>query len=308
MHVPVRCVLMLGAAILLACYQDDVAAPRATGLATVLLTDAGFPFDLVDRVEVYVSEIAASTDADTSEVQEWVPITRPKRAFDLLGVQQGNTVLAGRGALPVGSYRMVRVSLVGDSSHVIMHDGREAAVRWPVEGEFSLHAWVPEPVMVADTGAEIVIDVDVGRSFVSALGDPMYDFVFLAHLRAVNSAATGTLSGSVSGDADGDGTAEPLVYASVSVIKGDTVTLAPWFVVATGHTTTEGAYRIGFLLPGTYLVQVDPPSSVVLASETRPAVRIERGQVTTWSTILMTPGPAESPIASEARRSTVNRR
>jgi hypothetical protein len=276
-------------------------------VATVLLTDAGFPFELVDRVEVYVSEIAASTDADTSDVQEWVPITRPKRAFDLLGLQQGKTALAGRGTLPVGSYRMVRVSLVGDSSHVIMHDGREAAVRWPVAGEFSLQAWVQEPVTVADTGAEIVIDIDVGRSFVNALGDPEHDFVFLAHLRAVNSAATGTLSGSVTGDADGDGTAEPLAYASVSVIKGDTVTLAPWFVVATGHTTTQGAYRIGFLLPGTYLVQVDPPTAAALASEMRPAVIIERGQVTAWSTILVTTGPAEWPIEGEPRTATANR-
>jgi hypothetical protein len=306
MHVPVRCVLTLGAVALLACYQDDVAAPRETGVASLLLTDAGFPFELVDRVEVYVSEIAASTDADTSDVQEWVPITRPKRAFDLLRLQQGKTAFAGQGDLPVGPYRMVRISLVGDSSHVIMHDGREAAVRWPVAGEFSLHAWVQEPIMVADTGAEIVIDIDVGRSFVSAPGDPVHDFVFLAHLRAVNSAATGTLSGSVTGDADGDGTAEPLAYAGVSVIKGDAVTLASWFVVATGHTTAEGAYQIGFLLPGTYLVQVDPPSSAALASETWPAVTIERGQVTTWSTILMTTGPAEWTIAGEPRTATAS--
>lgn len=301
MRTPFRCLLAFGAATLLACYQDDVAAPADTVSTSVLLTDAGFPFELVDRVEVYVSEIAASTDADTSAAQEWLPITRPRRAFDLLALQQGRTALAGRGDLPAGLYRMVRVSLIGDSSHVVMRDGSEATVRWPLAGEFALHAWVQEPLAVADTGAQIVIDVDVGRSFVNALGDPLHDFVFLAHLRAVNSAATGTLAGTVAGDADGDGTPDPLPYAGVSVIKGEPITQTPWFVVATGHTTVDGTYRIAFLLPGTYFVQVDPPGSTVLGSVTTPPVTIERGRIATRSVVLPAPaGPAwPSPRPSE---------
>jgi hypothetical protein len=295
MRVPDKCLLTLAAATVLACYQDNVAAPADAGSTSVLLTDAGFPFELVDRVEVYVSEVAASTDADTSAVQEWVTITRPQRTFDLLELQQGKTALAGRGDLPAGSYRMVRVSLIGDSSHVVMRDGRHAAVRWPLAGEFTLHAWVQEPLAVADTGAQIVIDIDVGRSFVNALGDPFHDFVFLAHLRAVNSAATGTLAGSVTGDADGDGTPEPLPFADVSVLKGDPLTQAPWFVVATGHTTAESTYRVAFLLPGTYLVRIDAPGSTVLGSVTASTLTIERGRVTTWSVVLPAlAGPAGS--------------
>lgn len=283
MGVSARCVLTLGTVVLVACYQDEVAAPVLTGSATVLLTDAGFPFELVERVEVYVSEISASTDTDTSDSHNWVTIARPGRTFDLLALQQGKTAFAGHGDVPVASYRMVRVSLIGDSSRVIMRDGSEAAVRWPLPGEFSLHAWVERPLAVTEGGVRIVVDIDVGRSFVNALGDPLHDFVFLAHFRAVNGEATGTLAGSVTGDANGDGAVEPLAYATVSVSKGDPVTQASWFVVATGHTTVDGTYRIAFLLPGQYLVRVDPPGSAALASATASDVTIVRGQVTTRS-------------------------
>jgi hypothetical protein len=304
-HIPVKSLAAFAAAAAIACYQDDVAAPADTVSTSVLLTDAGFPFELVDRVEVYVSEIAASTDADTTDAQRWVTITRPARTLDLLQLQQGTTALLGHGVIPAGSYRMVRVSLIGDSSHVIMRDGREASVRWPLAGEFALHAWVQEPLAVADTGAQIVIDIDVGRSFVNALGDPLHDFVFLAHLRAVNGAATGTLAGTVRGDADGDGTAEPLPYAGVSVIRGEPFTQTPWFVVATGHAAEDGTYRIAFLLPGTYIVQAEAPSSAVLGSVTAPSVTIERGEITSWSVELPTidgaPAPAGGPASSGVR-------
>ncbi len=275
--------LLTAGAVSLVCYQDDPFAHVDAGATTVLLTDAGFPFDLVDRVEVYVSEIAASTDADTEDMQEWVTVTRPGKSFDLLELQHGRTALAGWGDVPAGSYHAVRVSVRGDSSRVVMTDGREASVRWPADGEFSVHAWVQEPVDVADTGAQIVIDLDVGRSFVNALGDPLHDFLFQAHLRAVNSAVTGTLTGIVTGDLDGDGTAEAIADAAVTVARGDLASGSPEFVVATGRATVDGVYRVAFLVPDTYLVRVDAPGSAALGSVRRSGVTILRGQVTTYS-------------------------
>jgi hypothetical protein len=296
MHVSRRWMLLLAGAASLVCYQDDPFGQVDAGATTVLLTDAGFPFELVDRVEVYVSEIAASTDADSAG-QEWVTITRPGKTFDVLELQHGRTALVGWGELPPGSYRAVRVSLRGGSSRVVMRDGREASVRWPALGEFSVLAWVQETVAVSDTGVQIVIDLDVGRSFVNALQDPLHDFAFLAHVRAVNSAVTGTLTGTVTGDADGDGIVEVITNAAVTVSLGDSATTSPWFAIATGHTAADGVYRVAFLVPGTYRVQIAAPGSAVFGSVSEADVTIVQRQVTTHSVELTPPDASALGIA-----------
>ena len=280
-----------------ACYQDDPFAQIDAGATAVLLTGAGVPHGLMDRIEVYVSEIAASTEAD-SVVQEWVTITRPGRAFDVLQLQPGRTVLVGWGDLSPDSYRSVRVSLRGDSSRVVMRDGREASVRWPASGEFSVLAWVQEPVEVTDVGAQLVVELDVGRSFVSVIEDWLHRFHFLPRVRAVNGAVTGTLAGTVTGDADGDGTVEPIPGAVVTVTRGDLEPASPWFAVASDQSSVDGAYDIAFLVPDTYLVQVDAPGSTVLGSVTGAGVTIVPGQVTTSPIHLP---PVAAPMPGTAR-------
>jgi uncharacterized protein YjdB len=270
------------------CYQDELGPSRFGTATQVLLTDAPFPFELVDRVEVYVVEVAASTVADTVPgQQEWVTITTPRRRFDLLAVQQAQTVLVGEGVLPAGDYRAVRLTVDGDSSRLVMRDGRDATVHWPVAGEFSTFALVEAPLAVTDSGTQIVIDFDVGRSFAYPLFNPAFDFLFVPHIRAVNAAATGSLTGVVQGDIDGDGSPEPVENASVTVYRGDPAQPSfSWWVAATGHSDQRGAYTVGFLLGGSYIVQVDAPGSVHLGSVSSPDVAITPGMATTHSVTL----------------------
>src|SRR5438046_7413276 len=206
-----RCVLRLLAAALLfaaSCYKDDTTSPRnGKSLARVLLTDAPFPYDSVARVNVYVASIDASSDLDTTGGGQWVRAATPARAFDLLTLQRGATAFLGEAELDARQYRAIRMVIDADRSSIVYNNGAAPPVRWPWPGSgaVTLYALVEEPLdlstraAAAPGGAVIVIDFDVGRSF-------LYDyfgtreFTVLPWLRAVNSAATGTLAGTVTTD------------------------------------------------------------------------------------------------------------
>src|SRR5574341_895660 len=157
-----RTLIVGGLVALAACYKDDVSDAQPAGsTVNILLTDAPFPYDLVERVDVYVVEIAASAQVDTGPSQNWVTIARPRRRFNLLELQQGTTTLVGQGELPADVYRAVRITLDADSSVVTLQGGGQAAVDWqttvPV---FSIHTLVESPIDVPRAGADIVIDFD----------------------------------------------------------------------------------------------------------------------------------------------------
>jgi len=70
-------------------------------------------------------------------------------------------------------------------------------------GQESYASFVEAPISIPDTGAVIVIDFDVGRSFVyNQLGDGAFDF----SRRSVRSirGATGNIEGTVTHDASAD--------------------------------------------------------------------------------------------------------
>lgn len=289
-----RIMLIVAGALLAgtACYEEDATGPGTQGgIANVLLTDAPFPFDSVASVNIYVVSIAASTSSDTSApaTQQWVTITAPRKQFDLLELQQGKTALVGAGQLPAGSYKAVRMVIDTDSSNVIMNDGREATVHWPVSGQLTLNALVESPVSVPDAGADIVIDFDVGRSFHP--GNPFADylpgaplpgdeFIFISWIRAVNRAATGAIAGTVRGDKNGDGSLEPTPNAAIAIYRGNDTSLALYGASATGRTDANGQYKVAFLHPGTYTIQVDPLGVVTLDQRWADGISVSAGGTT----------------------------
>src|SRR5512138_3082065 len=80
------------AATLAAC-GDATPLTSAPGTETsVLLTDAPFPYDSVTRVDVFIERIEASTSGDTTgNSGSWVTVAEPKRTFNLLDLQNGQT-------------------------------------------------------------------------------------------------------------------------------------------------------------------------------------------------------------------------
>lgn len=258
-----------------------------SSMAKVLLTDAPFPFDTVQRVDVYVVRIDASTMADTSGGQEWTNILTPKQRFNLLDLQQGTIAVLGEADAPTATWAAVRLVINTDSSGIYYSDGSEAGVRWPLSGELALHALVEQPLaLYADGNPDVVIDFDVGQSFAyqlpgdSAIAYP--DFVFLPVIRAVVSAATGGIMGVVRGDVNGDGTLEPIKNATVVAYRGNPAAgVVYWSSIASGATDADGRYRIAYLAGGTYIVQASPPAAIPLAAATVSTVEVSPGSEAT---------------------------
>lgn len=278
----------------LACYQDDTSGVPSGGrrpTVQVLLTDAPFPYADVASVHAHVVRIDAAAIADTTNPgQTWVTITAPNRTFDLLDLQQGQSELVGEGQLDAGQYESVRMTINTALSDIRFTDGTLATVRWPGDSgvELTLITIVQGSLVVADSGTAIVIDFDVGRSF---LYDPVTRvFDFIPYLRAVNRAATGSIAGVVTRD-DG-GSPQPVPSATVTVFSGNPGFPATWYVASSGHTDAAGAYRIGYLLAGSYIVSIEHPDLLGLQTSLVAGVPVEVGVETAHSVTLHALGGA----------------
>ena len=288
-----------------ACYRDDPLGNGGGGGPTrVLLTDAPFPYDSVARVDLYIVEIQATNEPDTTFLgQWWTRIAEPHASFNLLDLQQGTTAFLGEGDLPEGMYRAVRMVIDTDSSRVWARAdvdalGRPIPGRAPLPvnwgssaGRPHLYALVEPPLEVGETGGSIVIDFDVGRSFF-----PRYDggFDFSPVLRAVNSSATGWIEGRVTGDtlAESQG---PIKDVAVTVYSGDPrAHESTWSVRATGRTDATGRFKIAYLLPGTYIVRSDAPRTSPFGHGFRYEVDVRRGVGTYGVDITLTGRTATS--------------
>ena len=286
-----NCRLLLCAALAwtAACYKDDTAGLTGKPFARVLLTDAPFPYDSVQSVNVHIVSIAANTDSDTIGGGDWVLIAQPNRAFDLLSLQQGTTAVLGQGELPAGQYQAVRMLVDVDRSSVRWSGGTAAAVQWPYPGNgvITFYALVEAPLAVPDQGAEIVIDFDLARSFrYDLFGDRQ--FTVLPWLRAVNAAATGTLQGTVTSDVSG--ASAPLRNANVTVYQGDPAHPNTWSIVAGGRTGADGRYRVAFLREGMYIVRIEQPLYPILAPVIQTGVAVTRGATRDASAFLPSGG------------------
>ena len=258
-----------------ACTDNGSNLGGGSGSTKVLLTDAPFPYDDVSKVEVYFVKIEASTSTDTipggANTAGWVTIAEPNRTFDLLQLQAGNTVLAGSADIPAGAYKAVRVTINTSMSHITMKNGQPGAVQWPVSGELQLNALVEYPVDVAAGGSNIVIDFDVGKTFLSGFSG---GFVFSPWIRAVNDAVTGTIQGVVTQN----GT--PVANASVTAYRGDPAHTYTWWDVTGARTDANGHYVLTYL-PDQAPYHVYASAPVGQESATQTNVSVTRGQATT---------------------------
>ena len=158
-----------------ACYQDDasVTAPQAVRpQITVRLTDSPFPYDSVASVNLYIVRIEASTQTNASDtsgtIGDWTVITEPRKSVNLLAFQRGTTAFLGAGELASGQYHEIRMTIDTSLSSIIFNSGAKATVDWRNHSgtnEMPIYAFVQYPVNVPTEGAEIVLDFDLGRSF-----------------------------------------------------------------------------------------------------------------------------------------------
>lgn len=247
------------------------------GKTSVYLTDAPFPFDRIVRVDIHVREIAMSETGDTAAgAPAWVVVASPDRTFNLLDLQNGSTALLGEAEVPPGRYHAVR--LIFDPARSSMTDVDGATIvttttpgtpgiNWQAKGAApSLFAVVEDAMSIDESGEDIVIDFDVGRSF---LYDGAGGFTFLPALRAVTVAASGAVRGRLLREDDGAPVARGVISIHVAVDSGS----APGPLLATSRSGADGRFTASFLRPGPYHLVAEDLARGAVSAPRRVQVR-----------------------------------
>jgi len=272
--------LALGLAVVAGC-SDSVTPTGGGKVSQVLLTDAPFPYDEVQSVNVYIVSIDAATTFDTTTAVDWTTLVSPNRSFNLLDVQDGRTALLGETDVDATDYAAIRMTIRTDLSSITLSDGTPATVNWMGPSTQVIHAAVEQPLtFAADTApADLIIDFDVGRSFIRVVGG---EFQFLPWIRAVNATTTGSVTGTVYGPSDQSNTLVPVQNGSVILyrVREDssfvTLTLA-----ATGRTNADGTFKIHYVSGGgPYRIEVAPPSELAASHGYADDIFVAPGQET----------------------------
>ena len=259
-------ILALAATAAVACTESDT-LESGSGQLTIRLTDAPFPFNEVKSVDVHVVRIDARVaDVDSAEAADdsddgWRTLVSPDEVIDLLDLTGGKTANLGTVSLPAGTYRGFRMVIDADESGVTLNDNSTPEVKWPSAGNNGIKIRLDEPVVIGEGTTELLIDFDVGRSFV-VRGNSISQngLLFKPVIHAVTSQGTGGLSGTIRGDS---ATGTALSGVTVEVLKDGTALsdTNDNRIVATTVTDGSGNYTFAFLKPGEYEVRATPPAA-----------------------------------------------
>jgi hypothetical protein len=246
-----------------------------TGLLTVRLTDAPFPFSDVARVDVYVIRVdakkAATTEADAADDTDhsgWTTITdAPIGLINLLALNDGKTINLGAATLATGDYRSFRLVLDTDQSSITLKDGTQPPITFPSAGQTGIKVILDEPIHLTEDGTAMTLDFDIGHSFVMRGNSAANGFIFKPVIRAVAQDISGTL-GSVTGSVHANSTTGAAVPgATVEVLQPGSLLddSDPTHIVKTTMTIADGSFRILFLVPNPvgspYVLRATPPAA-----------------------------------------------
>ena len=250
-----------------------------TGKINVLLTDAPFPFSQVKSVDVFVLSIQgklAESDsaeaANTNDSTSWITLVSPNTSINLLSLAGGKTAALGIAAVPLGTYKSFRMIIDTEKSSVTLNDANNTkpAIKWPSAGKNGIKIILDKPFEVTGGTTDLLIDFDVGRSFVMRGNSISQNgLLFKPVIHATTQQATASISGSVRADSAGGAA---VAGATVELLKAgtaltDTVSSN---IVRTAMTDTNGNFVIGFVPAGTYVLRATP----TVASGYKPALLV----------------------------------
>jgi len=238
-----------------------------TGLLTVRMTDAPFPFSQVSRVDIWVVRVDARqsspTDAEASDASNqggWITVATPNQSINLLDLRNGTTTNLGQTTLPTGTYNGFRLVIDPSKSSMTLTDGTQPSITFPSAAQSGIKINLDQPISLTENGSVMTLDFDVGSSFVMRGNSPSNGFNFKPVIRAIAEDITGSASGSVHANS---ATGAVVPDATVEVLTaGSLITDAdPTHVVASTSTDTDGNFSFRFLLPGTYVLRATPPAA-----------------------------------------------
>ena len=174
-----------GALAALGCGSDPISVPspdRATGTLVVHLTDAPFPLDSLQSVDIYVVRIEGkqaatdsadvdSTTIDDSSERGWKTLATPEIPIDLLSLQHGTVANLGAQTLAAGTWRSFRFVLDPERSSVTLKDGTfltsssSPGVKFPSGKKLGIKIKLDTAVTIAaDSTTTLLVDFDLGSS------------------------------------------------------------------------------------------------------------------------------------------------
>ncbi|HEX6314377.1 MAG TPA: DUF4382 domain-containing protein [Gemmatimonadaceae bacterium] len=175
--------VVLAAGALLSC--SDGSLEPGEGRISLRMTDAPFPLDQVESIEMFVvrvearpqpiSEEEAALDVEEAEAESdgWIVIAEPNDGFDLMELRNGVTVFLGDEDVPVGAYHSIRLILDTDRSSVTLKDGTvltgvsTPSIKFPSAGKSGIKVLFTTPIVVDDgETVDVLLDFDAEESFV----------------------------------------------------------------------------------------------------------------------------------------------
>jgi hypothetical protein len=230
-----------------------------SGVLKVFVTDAPFPYSLVESASIVVREVRAR---DTS-TDSWVVLFSGEAEIDLVPLSGGVSELLVSAAVPPGTYDEVRLivdggevvlspdAVVEGDSHTFTKEN--GGLHCPSAAQSGVKVKMDEPiVVVTQLSSDLTLDFDLSKNFV--FNGPMTHapgvkrVLFTPVVRATNTSTAGSVAGTVWTDnaTPGDTTDDtPLAGATVSVADPDGVE------AASGPTDAAGAFSFS-VAPGTY--------------------------------------------------------
>ncbi len=234
-HLPL--ILLLAVAVTFtACSDDDGNSPATTATVALSLTDA--PADY-EAVHITFSEVALSMNGG------WVVLSGETQTIDLLEWNNGKSIELGRQDVDPGKITQIRLMV---TEATVTVDGEIHDVTIPSAEQTGLKL-VTNFDLVAGSTYEFVVDFDANASIVTT-GNPQKPngYKLKPTLRVEEKATTGSISGIVA-----NFTGTPQAFA---MQNGGAVTSTPIDV-------STGAFRLAYLAPGTYSVEIVDGTAMV---------------------------------------------
>lgn len=166
------------------CSDSGTLSP-GQGRIALRLTDAPFPLDSVESIDVFVVRVEARTEATTeaeaalsvqgaeASSDGWIVLASPNTAFDLMDLQNGVNVYLGDAAVAAGAYRSLRLILDTDQSSVTLKNSTtltgtsSPSILFPSAGQSGIKILFDTPILVEEgVTTNVLIDFDAEQSFV----------------------------------------------------------------------------------------------------------------------------------------------
>lgn len=245
---------------------DNLMAPDMTGgePATVRLhlTDAPFPFDLVDSTNVTIERVEL-----VSEEEGVVTVSEEEQAFNLLELRDGVTAPLGEVEVSEGTYEQVRF-IVNEEAEVVMKDGTTYSLKVPSGTETGIKILTNGLEVDASTLTDITLDFNVEESFV-VQGNPntpagIKGFIFkpVVKLADVERSPEDEAGETEDSEEDAEETEEEELSGSVEDVGDDYVIVDGTELAVNEETELSGIAELSELEVGTtvevaYVLQED---------------------------------------------------